>query len=775
MEEQYVSLFNNLIAQYQPNSLLLSSFMDDFGDDLLRAVAEQNQPIYSGELRSELDLSFSTLSRSLFPAQERVVRAAYELLAIENSPACIINAEMGTGKTMMAIALSKAMHDQGFHRTLVLSPPHLVYKWRREILQTVPNARVWILNGADTLTKLLKFRSMLAKPTVPEYFILGRVRMRMGYHWRAAYLAKQDKYGIPTYHCPSCYGEILDSEGEPYVSEKSFIDAVSKNRLFCKHKNRRYKNDLVTKVCGEPLWTLCRKGNQEFSIYDRVLKAIVSLPTIGVKTAERLVSEFGAETLATILEDNVQAFSNLMNSEGEFVFSDRQAVRLDRALGKMEFTLGDGGYQPTEFIKRYLPKDYFNLLVVDEGHEYKNYGSAQGQSFGVLARCVNKVVALTGTLMGGYADDIFYLLWRLFPEAMIEDGFTYHKGSLGSAAMSFMRQHGVLKDTVRTVTEFEEGAFNSSKGTKSILKTSKAPGFSPLGILRYVLPITVFLKLSELGGVLPSYEEEFRPIELDASQQYYYDQYENILNNKLREALRQRDNTLTGLVLHALLSWADCCFEEQSAFWKSRDVLLCETPSLYQDDEASPKEQDMIDIVLDNLANGRKCLIYSVYSDTKDTTTRLKNLLKLNGVKAAVLKASVKADAREDWVAEKLDQGYQALICNPELVKTGLDLLEFPTIYFMQTGYNVYTLMQAARRSWRIGQTEPVKVYFAGYVGTLQQLCLELMGQKIAVTQSTSGDMPDSGLDILNQAEDSIEVAMAKQIVNNASKSAVIV
>lgn len=32
------------------------------------------------------------------------------------------------------------------------------------------------------------------------------------------------------------------------------------------------------------------------------------------------------------------------------------------------------------------------------------------------------------------------------------------------------------------------------------------------------------------------------------------------------------------------------------------------------------------------------------------------------------------------------------------------NLLEFPTIVFMQSGYNVYSLLQAARRSWRIGQ-----------------------------------------------------------------------
>jgi hypothetical protein len=83
----------------------------------------------------------------------------------------------------------------------------------------------------------------------------------------------------------------------------------------------------------------------------------------------------------------------------------------------------------------------------------------------------------------------------------------------------------------------------------------------------------------------------------------------------------------------------------------------------------------------------------------------------------------------------------------------------------MQSGYNVYTLQQASRRSWRIGQRLDVEVHFLGYKASAQMTCLELMAKKIAVSQSTSGDMPESGLDILNQNEESIEVALAKRLV----------
>lgn len=171
-----------------------------------------------------------------------------------------------------------------------------------------------------------------------------------------------------------------------------------------------------------------------------------------------------------------------------------------------------------------------------------------------------------------------------------------------------------------------------------------------------------------------------------------------------------------------------------------------------------PRERELINIC-------RKVLVYSVYSGTRDIISRLKMLLEQEGFPVAVLRASVDASRREDWMAEQPDCGIDILITNPKLVKTGLDLLEFPTIVFMQCGWNIYTLQQAARRSWRIGQKQPVRVIYLGYSATSQMTCLALMAKKILVSQSTSGDVPESGLNVLHQDGDSIEVALARQLV----------
>jgi SNF2 family DNA or RNA helicase len=453
-----------------------------------------------------------------------------------------------------------------------------------------------------------------------------------------------------------------------------------------------------------------------------------------------------------------------MSEDGELFFHDRQAQRLERAMANMEFSFGQGGYQPTEFVKRYLPQGFFGLLVVDEGHEYKNEGSAQGQAMAVLARKCRKVLLLTGTLMGGYADDLFYLLWRLNPRMMIEDGYRYNaRRSLGAAAMAFMREHGVIKDIYK---ESESTSHRTARGRTITHRAAKGPGFGPKGIMRYVLPLTVFLKLKEIGGdVLPPYTEHFEEVGMTASQAEAYRKLCETLKQELRVALVKGDKSLLGVVLNVLLAWPDCAFRDELVRHPHSRAQLAYQPAVFRDADVMPKEKKLLQILREERKKGRRVLVYSVYTGTRDTTARLKSLLDQNGFKTAVLRASVDAARREDWLFEQVDRGVDVVITNPELVKTGLDMLEFPTIVFMQSGYNVYTLQQASRRSWRIGQKQPVNVFFLGYAGSAQMQCLELMAKKIAVSQSTSGDMPDSGLDVLNQGGDSIEVALAKRLV----------
>ena len=104
------------------------------------------------------------------------------------------------------------------------------------------------------------------------------------------------------------------------------------------------------------------------------------------------------------------------------------------------------------------------------------------------------------------------------------------------------------------------------------------------------------------------------------------------------------------------------------------------------------------------------------------------------------------------------------MICHPKLVETGLDLLDFPTIIFYESGYSLHTLRQASRRSWRIGQRRPVRVKFLCYEGTMQTSCLRLMGKKLLVALTMEGKFAGEGLQSIDEDDDMLS-AMARELV----------
>ncbi|HET9307759.1 MAG TPA: hypothetical protein VFO46_17195, partial [Candidatus Sulfotelmatobacter sp.] len=109
-------------------------------------------------------------------------------------------------------------------------------------------------------------------------------------------------------------------------------------------------------------------------------------------------------------------------------------------------------------------------------------------------------------------------------------------------------------------------------------------------------------------------------------------------------------------------------------------------------------------------------------------------------------------------------EGVQVVICHPKLVETGLDLLDFPTIIFYESGYSLHTLRQASRRSWRIGQRRPVRVKFLCSEGTMQTSCLRLMGKKLLVALTMEGKFAGEGLQSIDEDDDMLS-AMARELV----------
>ena len=578
--------------------------------------------------------------------------------------------------------------------------PTWSYKWRREIQETVAGAKVWVLNGPDTLVKLLKLREQLGVPAQ------GQGVLRPG--------PRADADGVPL-------EARLHRHRTPTATWRRARTAAMSSPTSTASRSTRSswkpRSPAASAATAAPLWTLIVRGPvRQRPVLDRAQSAEAH-STIGEVTAQKLMQKFGDAFLASMLGDNIHEFINLMDGNGELVFSGPASPPDGTRDGQHGVRLRRGRL-PAVRVHQTASPGTFDLLIADEAHEYKNGGSAQGQAMGCWRPRRARRLLLTGTLMGGYGDDLFHLLFRALPGRMIEDGYRPTKnGSMTSAAMAFMRDHGVLKDIY---SESTGTAHKTAKGTKVSVRTVKAPGFGPKGVLRCVLPFTVFLKLKDIGGnVLPPYDEEFREVAMDTAQAAAYRDLAGRLTQELKQALAKRDTTLLGVVLNVLLAWPDCCFRSETVVHPRTRNTLAFVPAQFNELEVMPKERELIEIC--QAGEGRRSQDPGLFglTGTRDTTSRLKVLLEQEGFKVAVLRASVDASRREDWIAEQLGPRHRRAHHQSRAGETGLDLLEFPTIVFLQSGYNVYSLQQAARRSWRIGQKQPVRVIYLGYAKLL--------------------------------------------------------
>ncbi|MGH9351230.1 MAG: C-terminal helicase domain-containing protein, partial [Terriglobia bacterium] len=176
------------------------------------------------------------------------------------------------------------------------------------------------------------------------------------------------------------------------------------------------------------------------------------------------------------------------------------------------------------------------------------------------------------------------------------------------------------------------------------------------------------------------------------------------------------------------------------------------------------KERKLLEEIQSSLGRGRKVHVFAVYTRTRDVTRRLERILQREGIRVAVLTSDVKPEVREAWYERQSRQGVQVVISHPKLVSLGLDLLEYKDLIFWETGYSLYTLRQASRRSWRIGQTDEVTVKYFAYARTAQETCLRLMGRKLLVAMGMEGKFSAEGLQAAGE-DDDLLMAMARELV----------
>jgi len=642
------------------------------------------------------------LLRRPFPAQSIAIMGLAKRW--REARTAMVVAECGTGKTLISLGGVHVHSAAKQYTALAMVPPHLVEKWAREAFLTLPGVRVFLIddlrNGGDE----------------NKAHGVNEVRLRNG-----------------------------------RIVREGFQTSLSELRL---RRSSTTPRQRWLSLCGMPsLFIVGRERAKLGYFWRHAYRVPRSGPYLGCvvnsDTGRPIIVD---ENRLTAAEFEKVKISETVESRG-----DKPCRPIHSALWQAD---SDNILRmaPIEFIGRYMP-GWFDYAICDEIHQLAG-DTAQGNALGTLSSCTDRIVGLTGTLLGGYADDLFNTLFRLEAARMREHGYEW--GTTGRS--SFAQDYGVLE----TITKIEPSDNRCSK-SKTTSTVRRKPGASPLLFGEFLMQLCAFVFLEDISGELPPYEESYLSVSMDPLMMAAYRELEDAIRKALKE--HRGNRSVLSTMLNTLLLYPDHPYGLGTLYGSEFDpelkrnvrFVIAETQDLPQEQLYS-KERRLIEEIKKELAEGRRSQVFAVYTQKHDVTARLQRILSNEGIRTAVLRSSVDTSKREAWYARQIKEGVQVVISHPKLVETGLDLLDFPTIIFYESGYSLHTLRQASRRSWRIGQRRPVRVKFLCYEGTMQTACLRLMGKKLLVALTMEGKFAGEGLQNIDEDDDMLS-AMARELV----------
>ena len=700
-----------------PNSMhdYLRMFAGELGERILQS--------YPALQKADDSLSprLATLLRKPFPAQAVAAMGIAKKWETDRSAAVI--AECGTGKTLISLAALHVHSDGRPFTAIVMAPGHITLKWCKEALETIPRLRVFLIDGLRD-----RVRDSSAPCGVNEVRLRRGQIVREGLHTSLTdlRLRKNHKSARARWQQDICSGPAL------------FVVGRDKGKLshFWRHayqvaRSGRYLGSVVNPDTGSRV----EVGDGWLTTAD-FRKARLSEVIGGADKTEECAD----------LKPRRPIYSPLWQADGK---------RIRRVA-------------PLDFIGRYMDQ-WFDYAICDEAHQLGN-DTAQGNGLGTLAACTNHTVILTGTLLGGYASDVYNLLFRLEAGKMVAHGYEWGEPGL----RSFAEAYGVL-ERVTTI----EPADNSCSKARVTKQIKRRPGASPLLFSEFLMSLAAFVSLEDISTELPPYTEQVIGVPMDAPLQAAY----KALEEDIKDAIKQHrmNHSVVSIGLNALLLYPDHAWGigdlygyEYDPETQRRERFLIARPEDLDQNVVYAKERRLIEIVKAELQAGRRCChVYAVYTRKRDVTQRLATILAREGIRVAVLTSDVPPEKREAWIAQRLREGVQVTISHPKIIETGLDLLGHPSLIFFESGYSLYTLRQASRRSWRIGQRLPVRVFYLHYEETMQSSCLRLMGKKLLVSLAMEGKFCREGLQALEEDDDML-TAMARELVtkNGVGESA---
>lgn len=528
--------------------------------------------------------------------------------------------------------------------------------------------------------------------------------------------------------CPHCGGAIFDKSDDIFDEDK--------HKLY-----HRFRNDKLTssnakctsyvKADGTPL------TNQEI---DYIRRGITHYKVVEEKLDYAYVDENGDSITGEKLNKvkrNPKDITILLKVCGE------------KLIGAKNQT-GYRCVESTKYMLKRLGKGGIDVNLIDEFHMYANC-SNQGESFANICRLGRINIPMTGSLTSGKASDLFKLIFRLCPSKMIELGYGYNDESI------FIDHFGRKKQEVVTYDE------NISKsGVKINRKPWKEiPGISPMLFNIILANHMVSRDITDLNIPLPDIKYYKHAIEMSDELR---DNYDSLKGQFISFLKANKGVSIGGSYINGLISYPDMPQQKEiTTKLNGIETLVAKPPYMELEDELLPKEQKLIDTLYKEIGEGRRVLVYATFTGEKGVSKRLVDVISKH-FKVAELKGSkVKLENREAWIEEQYKKGTMVIITNPECVATGLNIIQYPSIYFYEIPLNTKTLRQAERRSFRPNATHDVRIYYSFYKNSIQEDIILLQSQKKRASLALEGYFSNDMLSIMSgEGSDSIEAMLNK-------------
>jgi hypothetical protein len=764
----------------------VSRFMTGHAERLAEAILEKNRPLYNYDptpeewrITSRSALGLPPLpgrtERGLFQTQRHFAIAATRVMKKYGN--CLMNCELGMGKTSMSISSLEIMNKWP---ALIMAPGHMLWKWQRDLER--------VSDPESPITA-----RVITRPALSEMGRWPGIRFRIeSLGGEITSTKRKQLYPL----CTDDPGQrrLVEINASPKAAGE--IAALCQKTLTFKGKEKDDQGKVIDTFVIEPVIRFSLEGlwveyvdKDEYTLFDFVAdykSGLLGKKAVAVVSFDTAKYDAGLSEKPAVQFHRRRVF-NEVTEEWEYqrlaccptcghgyhpavlqrghpadiphfcdhettdkILQDGEIVERKRICGTPLFEMSRWrriGLAP--LVKRKF-RHFFKVYVADEIHTAANGSTDIGTADQRLLSSTRYSLALTGTLFGGVSGSLFYLLYRRLPELRRLYAF--------DEKTRWIDHYGLWEkqwdQEPHPHTGASLGDYGASTGIRRRnYRQKELPGISP-SVIRYLLPITLFGSITDLGYSLPPVNERVEPLEMpdDLRKQVKFIEH-NVLKHILSDIREFGD-------AGGLSAWFSACRFRPASAWRPEVLQYIGQKGGYRYELPAvtidwlPKERRLAEIVRENMSRGRKTLVFVEQSGTRDIRPRLKRAIEecapaglldaggfqpLRTPNVGILSADDMAPAkREAWIVHNAPS-LDVLIVNPKLVQTGLDLVMFSTLVFFETTVSLPVLWQSMRRVWRLGQSLSVDVIFLAYMDTVEETILQRMGQKKKAAQLLYG------------------------------------